>query len=247
MKVEPGLQLALLDLQQLDTALDRIARRRANLPEAVEVAELTEQVAVEAAAVVGAQTEDTDLGREQRRIEADVDLVRSRSERDRSRLDAGQVSSPRELENLQSEIASLGRRQSDLEDQVLEVMERREQIAHRLAGHRGAVEELTGKLHDAERRRAAALAALDAEQAGLVPQRAELAASLPAELLELYTKLRQSSGGVGAAALHQGRCEGCHLQLNTVELNQLRAAPADDLLRCEECRRILVRTPESGL
>jgi hypothetical protein len=70
---------------------------------------------------------------------------------------------------------------------------------------------------------------------------------LPEDLLSLYEKLRVSSGGIGAAALHRGRCEGCHLQLNTTELNQLRDAPPDDVARCEECRRILIRTDESGL
>jgi uncharacterized protein len=74
-----------------------------------------------------------------------------------------------------------------------------------------------------------------------------LAAGLPAELLALYEKVRASSSGVGAAALHRGRCEGCHLQLNTTDLNRLRDAPAEDVVRCEECRRILVRTAESGL
>ena len=75
----------------------------------------------------------------------------------------------------------------------------------------------------------------------------ELAATLPTDLLDLYEKLRASSGGIGAAALHRGRCEGCHLQLNTTDLNNLRDAPPDDVVRCEECRRILVRTAESGL
>ncbi|MGI9007232.1 MAG: zinc ribbon domain-containing protein [Streptosporangiaceae bacterium] len=59
--------------------------------------------------------------------------------------------------------------------------------------------------------------------------------------------MRAQHGGVGAAALHQRRCQGCHLTLNTVDVNTIRAAPPDEVLRCEECRRILVRTPDSGL
>jgi predicted nucleic acid-binding Zn-ribbon protein len=243
----PEVQLRLLDLQVLDSATDRLAHRRANLPEAAEVAELTAAAEAAGAAAAGAETEDSDLARAQRKIEADVDQVRTRVERDRTRLDTGQVSSPRELENLQSELVSLARRQSDLEDQVLEVMEQREEIQGRLARHRGEAEELTGRLRDAERRRDEALRSLDADAGGLVQQRTELLATLPAELLALYEKIRQTSGGVGAAALRRGRCEGCHLQLNTVELNELRMAADDAVLRCDECRRILVRIPESGL
>ena len=76
---------------------------------------------------------------------------------------------------------------------------------------------------------------------------AEVAATVPDDLLALYTKLRDSSGGVGAAALRRGQCEGCHLQLNTTDLNRIREADADEVVRCEECRRILIRTADSGL
>ena len=74
-----------------------------------------------------------------------------------------------------------------------------------------------------------------------------MVADEPADLINLYERLRVQHGGVGAAALRRGRCEGCHLSLNTVDLNAIRAAAADEVLRCEECRRILVRTDESGL
>ena len=66
-------------------------------------------------------------------------------------------------------------------------------------------------------------------------------------LLALYAKIREASGGIGAAELRQRRCGGCRLELNQLDLSSIRAAAADDVVRCEECRRILVRTPESGL
>jgi uncharacterized protein len=175
-----------------------------------------------------------------------VEQVQARVDRDRKRLAGGQVSSARELENLQSEIASLVRRQSDLEEIVLDVMERREGAQSRrdaLATERSG---LAGQLEDVVARRDAALAGI-AEEAGKARgEREEVAAGEPADLMALYEKLREQHG-VGAAALQGGRCQGCHLSLNTVDLNRIRAAAPDEVLRCEECRRILVRTPESGL
>lgn len=247
MKAEPDDQLRLLDLQSLDTALDRLAHRRRTLPELAAADELAARVARLGDDVVLLQTEDSDLGREQSKIDADVEVVRSRMERDRQRLDAGQVSSPRELENLQSEIESLHRRQGDLEDAELEIMEKREVVQRRLNELVAEREQVALQLAETEQRRDATFAEIDAESEKTTQQRAELSAGLPAELLALYEKVRTSSAGVGAAALHRGRCEGCHLQLNTTDLNRLRDAPADDVARCEECRRILVRTAESGL
>ncbi|WTO64007.1 C4-type zinc ribbon domain-containing protein [Streptomyces sp. NBC_00212] len=176
-----------------------------------------------------------------------MDQVRQRAARDQQRLDSGAVSSPKDLESLQREITSLAKRQGDLEDVVLEVMERRESAQERAAELTGRVSSVQAKTDDATARRDAALAELDAEAASVTKEREIVAGSVPADLLKLYDKLREQQGGVGAARLYQRRCEGCRLELNITEVNEVKAAAPDTVLRCENCRRILVRTSESGL
>lgn len=247
MNASPDDQLRLLDLQALDSALDRLAHRRGTLPELTEIDDLLARTARLADDIVLLETEDSDLSREQSKVDADVEQVRTRMQRDQQRLDSGQVGSPKELENLQSEIESLHRRQGELEDVELEVMEKREVVQGRLDELRRDREQATVTLSETEQRRDTTWAEIDAETDKAATQRTELATSLPTDLVDLYEKIRASSAGVGAAALHRGRCEGCHLQLNTTDLNRIREAAAVDVLRCEECRRILVRTAESGL
>lgn len=247
MKATPDAQLRLLELADLDAELGRLEHRRASLPEHAELAAATTRDRELRDELAALQAREGDLKREQAKAGADTEQVRSRVTRDRARLEAGQVSSPRELENLQSEITSLLRRQSDLEDTELEVMERLETVQARLkeaAAERGTlaadIEAVTG-------RRDAALAELAGLSAQAGERRAGVAAQQPGDLTELYEKLRGQHGGVGAAALKRGQCQGCHLSLNTGDLNVIRAAAPDDVVRCEECRRILVRTDESGL
>jgi predicted nucleic acid-binding Zn-ribbon protein len=246
-KAAPDDQLRLLDVQALDADLDRLAHRRRTLAELAQIDDLQARHTRLADDIVLAETEDGDLGREQSKVDADVEQVRTRMQRDQQRLDTGQVGSPRELENLQSEIESLKRRQSELEDVELEVMERREAVQNRRDELVREREQVGLDLTAAEQRRDETWAEIDAEVEKASAQRKELAATLDAELLALYEKVRSSSGGVGAAALHRGQCQGCHLQLNTTDLNRIRDADPDEVLRCEECRRILVRTAESGL
>jgi len=247
LNADPASQLRLLDLQALDTALDRLAHRRQTLPEIATIEALAARLREVDDALVVARTLDTDLAREQLKAEADVDQVRARAERDQQRLDAGSVGSPRELENLQSEIASLSKRRSDLEDVVLEVMERREAAQSDIAASSAEREKLAGESTAACAQRDRTFAEIDSEIATTTSARAAVARDIPAELLALYEKIRDSSDGVGAAALHRGRCEGCHLSLNPGDLGHMRDAAPDAVIRCEECRRILVRTPESGL
>ncbi len=173
--------------------------------------------------------------------------MRQRAARDQQRLDSGAVSSPKDLESLQHEIASLAKRQGDLEDVVLEVMERRESAQERAGELTERVGSVQAKVADAVGRRDAALQELDDEVATVTKEREIVAASVPADLMKLYEKLRQQQGGVGAARLYQRRCEGCRLELNITELNEVRTAAPDEVVRCENCRRILVRTGESGL
>jgi predicted nucleic acid-binding Zn-ribbon protein len=245
-KASPEAQLRLLELADLDAELGRIAGRRRSLPEHAELDQLEAQDAKLRDSIAALEAEEGDLKRGQIKAEADVEQVRSRVDRDRTRLDAGQVSNPRELENLQSEIVSLTRRQSDLEEIVLDLMERTEtaQASHQAAAAQRA--QIARQQQDAQARRDVALAEL-AEQAGKAEdRRGAVAEGIPPDLIKLYDQLR-AQHGVGAAALRRGRCEGCHLSLNTVDLNTIRAAAPDEVLRCEECRRILVRTAESGL
>ena len=247
MKASPEAQLRLLELAEIDAELTRLEHRRRGLPEHEEIAalerrdrELRDELAV-------LDATEGDLKREQAKSEGDVEQVRARIERDRSRLNAGQVSSPKELENLQSEIESLHRRQSDLEEIVLDVMERREGAQSRQAAAGAERERIAADLTAVTARRDAALGEIGEQAGKAADRRIAVVADEPAELIDLYERLRAQHGGVGAAALRRGRCEGCHLSLNTVDLNAIRAAAPDEVLRCEECRRILVRTDESGL
>ncbi|GGK73131.1 hypothetical protein Sme01_07220 [Sphaerisporangium melleum] len=246
MKAAPEAQKRLLELAELDAVLDRLAHRRRTLPELAEIDERAAKLARLATEVIAAETRLGDLSREQAKAESDVDAVRVRADRDQKRLDSGQVSSPKDLANLQSEIASLNRRQADLEDVVLEIMERREAAeadAARLTAERA---EITAGLSTLEDKRDAALADLDKESGEAKGRRGGITDGIPADLLALYEKLR-GQYGVGAAMLHGGRCQGCKVSLSIADLNRIRAAAHDEVLRCEECRRILVRTPESGL
>jgi uncharacterized protein len=245
-KASPQSQLRLLELADLDAELARLDHRRRNLPEAAELARLEARAGELRDDLVVTETELGDLGREQTRAERDVDQVRTRIDRDRARLDAGQVSAARELATLQSEIESLRRRQGDLEEIVLELMERREGLVSRQDELGAERDRLAIETAEVTARRDAAVKEIDEQTAKASDQRAAVAAEVPADLLKLYEQIRDSRG-VGAAALRAGRCEGCHLTLNTVDLNQIRASAPDEVVRCEECRRILVRTPESGL
>ncbi|MFJ8502963.1 zinc ribbon domain-containing protein [Streptomyces avermitilis] len=247
MNAEPADQIRLLDVQALDARLQQLAHKRKSLPEHAEIESLNKDLTQLRDLLVASQTEESDTSREQTKAEQDVDQVRQRAARDQQRLDSGAVTSPKDLENLQREIVSLAKRQGDLEDVVLEIMERRESAQERVAELTGRVSSVQAKIDDATARRDAAFESLDGEAASVTKEREVIAASVPADLLKLYDKLRAQQGGVGAARLYQRRCEGCHIELNITEVNDIRSAPRDTVVRCENCRRILVRTSESGL
>jgi predicted nucleic acid-binding Zn-ribbon protein len=246
-KASPEAQLRLLDLAGLDTELGRLDHRRRSLPEIAELDRLNGQAARTTDALVTAETELADLDSEQARAERDVEQVRTRIDRDRQRMDAGQGSSATELESLQSEIQSLARRQGDLEEGVLELMERRESLEARRDGLVKTRDELAATIAEVTQRRDEALAEIGAEADKASASRVAVTSEEPADLLTLYDKLREQHGGLGAAALIRGSCQGCNLSLNSSDLAAIRAAAPDEVLRCEECRRILVRTPESGI
>ena len=247
MKAPAASQLRLLDLQEVDTALDRLAHRRRTLPELAEIEKHEARLSELRDRIVEAETELSDVDREQRKIENDVDVVRTRMTRDQQRLDTGNVSHAKELESLKHELDSLAKRQADLEDLVLEQMERREGFETTLNALVAERASVTAELEAASARRDEAFASIEADVADHGASRESVAAEIPADLLALYEKVRESNGGTGAAPLLRGQCQGCHLSLPPTDLAKFRAAAEDEVLRCEECRRILVRRPDSGL
>ncbi|MFF8829222.1 zinc ribbon domain-containing protein [Streptomyces sp. NPDC015131] len=247
MNAAPADQIRLLDVQALDVRLSQLAHKRKSLPEHAEIESLNKDLSQLRDLLVAAQTEESDCAREQTKAEQDVDQVRQRAVRDQQRLDSGAVTSPKDLENLQKEIVSLAKRQGDLEDVVLEVMERRESAQERVAELTERVSAVQAKVDDAVARRDTATRELDGEAESVAKERGLVAGSVPGDLMKLYEKIREQQGGVGAARLYQRRCEGCHIELNITEVNDVRAAAPETVVRCENCRRILVRTAESGL
>jgi hypothetical protein len=246
LNADPSRQWRLLDLQAIDTRLDQIAHARKNLPEHARVSELQAKAEGLDSLVVRARTELGDIQREVAKAEADVQLVRDRAARDQARLDSG-TGSAKDLQAIQHELQSLARRQSELEDIELEVMERAEDAESAVSQLEEQHALLAAELQAAVTARDEALAALDSEERQVAAPRADTVAGVGEDLVALYDRIRAQSGGLGAAPLRQRRCGGCQLELNNVDMNRIKAAPADEVLRCEECRRILVRTAESGI
>lgn len=246
MRADPSAQQTLLTLQEIDTALAQLAHARRTLPEHAQLEQLTRDLTTLAAAQQRAQEDVGSLDREIAKMEREVEQVRARQDRDATRLAAG-TGPARELTALQSELESLRRRQTELEDVELELMERREQEQAALAAATAEFAAARDRQAEAEARRDTALADIAAQEAARTSARAPVVAQLPAELVSLYERIRDDSGGVGAALLRGGRCGGCRLDISGSERARIKAADPDEVLRCDECRRIMVRTAESGL
>jgi len=197
-KASPEAQLRLLELADLDAELSRLEHRRRGLPEHAELGRLEQRDARLRDALASLEAEQSDLRRAQVKAETDVEQVRARIDRDRKRLDAGQVSSPRDLENLQSELASLARRQSDLEEVVLDFMERQEAAQGRRDAAAGERAEIASARAEVTARRDAALAEIGEQAGKAADRRAAVAGQEPPELLALYERMREQHGGVAA-------------------------------------------------
>jgi predicted nucleic acid-binding Zn-ribbon protein len=229
----------LLELAELDAELSRMDHRAKNLPEQqqVEAAQSAHRAANDRLAAVQIALEDLDA--QVAKFETEIDAVRQREDRDRSMLAAGTVDA-KQLTELQHELESLERRQSSLEDSLLEVMERREELQGQQAAELTAIDELQSKLTDAQRACDQVRTEIDQLRHQSVSRRDELVAELDADLVALYERQR-SHGGPGAGALQGRRCGACRIEIDRGELARISAAAEDDVLRCPECGAILLR------
>jgi uncharacterized protein len=228
----------LLDLQELDLTIDRLHARLATLETGDEVQTLRRQLQ-EAEGRLGELKLAIDaVAREQKRLEGDVDSMEQKIEAERKRMYDGSVSNPKELQSLAAEVESLQHRKSRTEDGVIEKMEQGEELDARLGPIESEVATGRQRLQELEDTSGRELVEIEQELKARTGEREALARELDEELVGLYEDLRRSKKGVGAAALVDGVCQGCHQKLSAVYLDRLKRD--EGIRRCEYCRRILV-------
>ena len=235
---DPAALRRLLDLQAEDSALRRLQERRAALPEAQRLSEVRDRLAELEADLEIARKQRAELAREQNRIEGEVGIVDAKIQREEARMYSGGVSNPKELGSLQAEVGMLKRKKGTLEDEELEVMVQAEEADATLGKLESEHKEATREADALQRTVDELTKDIDAQLESHTAERGSIAGEIPEDLITIYEKLRDSKGGVGAAALEGGTCQGCHTKLPAVETERLRAAGG--LQRCDNCRRILV-------
>jgi uncharacterized protein len=233
-------QHALLELQTHDSAIDRLDHRREHLPEHARLAELATALAAIDQLTAERQGSLVTVRREHDRLEAEIDMVTRKAASEEERAASGRVTSPKELTAIQDEVAALHRRQAALEDDLLERMETRETLERELAELATRREGVVAEQEKVGQARDTALAEIDRQLEVERAARAEVAPAVGERLTALYDQIRRRQGGVGAAALVGNTCQGCRVTISPVELNAIRRLPAEEIKRCENCRRILV-------
>ncbi|MEA2509545.1 MAG: uncharacterized protein QOG21_1627 [Actinomycetota bacterium] len=236
--MDDGALQRLLDLQSEDSAIKRCEERRRNLPEAVRLKEVSAQLSELQTDSEIARKQLDEITREHHRLEGEIGIGDQKIQKEEQRLFSGAVSNPKELGSLQAEVAMLKRKRSELEDQLLEVMVHKDDATATLESLEKERSEAAQQTEDLQGTVAALTTEIEGELVSHRSTRAEVATSLPDDLLSLYERIRATRGGIGAAALVDSTCQGCHTRLPSKEAEHLRAERG--LQRCDNCGRILV-------
>lgn len=230
----------LLGLQEIDTKLDQLRHRRETLPERAELQTAQAAVASTEATIAATFAELSGIRSAEKVAEDEASTVEQKAVQVERMLYGGTVTAAKELEAYQADLASLKVRQADLEERAIELLEKAEPLETALAQQRLALDDANVAVVDVSKRLSEVEADVDEQISEVSSGRSALVEGLEPAVVEQYEALRRSLGGVGAARLVKSRCEGCHLEIPSAQLEQIRRAPADEIANCPECGRILV-------
>jgi predicted nucleic acid-binding Zn-ribbon protein len=240
MQASPEQQSLTLELQLIDNEIMQANTKLKSLPEIEQLLHIDKRIAAATEELSTVKAEADQIALELRRGEVDVETVTDRIKKDEARLSSGNAT-PKELEQLQHEVGTLRKRQEALEEIELEIMVRSEVITARtntLTTDLASLETLKAEINQ---RLTAASGEINTVITNKQSDREKVVVKIEKPLIDLYEKIRTASGGVAAAALVGNKCNGCNLAINAVEMERIKSLAKDELLRCEECRRILVR------
>lgn len=240
MQASSGQQSLILELQLLDNEIMQANTKLKSLPEIEQLLHIDKRITAATEELATVKTDADQIALELRRGEVDVETVTDRIKKDEARLSSGNAT-PKELEQLQHEVGTLKKRQETLEEVELEIMVRSEAITARtntLTTDLASLETLKAEINQ---RLTTASGEINTVITNKKSDRDKVVVKIEKPLIDLYEKIRTASGGVAAAALVGNKCNGCNLAINAVEMERIKSLAKDELLRCEECRRILVR------
>lgn len=240
MKASTEQQKRLLELQQVETAIDQLNHKAKTLPVVKELDAVRAALPIAENELVARQTGVADLQILVKRADADVEQVRLRIERDSALVDGGSLSA-KDLVNMQHELETLKRRQATLEDEELEIMAQVESAQKLVDEQTQILTELTAKFDELSAQATQLLAEINNDKEAKISIATQMRTDIDAELLNLYDKIRADHGGIGAAELSGKTCSGCRIEISATDLAAINAAAPDEVVRCDECRRILVR------
>ena len=227
-----------MELQEIDLDLDRLNAELTELQAGRELGSARSEADAAEAELGEHRLRLAAMDRDGTRLEHEIDSLRQRSSAEQRRLYDGSIANAKELGSLQHEIDNLARRISDREDELLAMLEQREQVEALAADAETRTTELRDRVAQVESRSQGDSGRLGSELAERSAAREALLPEVDGEVLELYEALRRQKKGVGAAAIVDGVCQGCHEQLSAMEFDRLKRS--DGIKRCEHCRRIAV-------
>jgi predicted nucleic acid-binding Zn-ribbon protein len=236
----PGYE-QLLVVQDLDTAIDQRRHRIEHHPIKAEITSIDAQVAEVASTVEEVESRRHDVERQVKRLADEVALIDDKRAQIDAKLYDGSVTATKDLLALQDEAKMLLDRKTSLEDDELELLETMEQLDAELAPSVAKRAELADQRDEREAALTVATAELEAELAATEAERGAAASRVPADLLTHYDRLRSDFGGVAVARLVGSTCDGCHMTLSAVAIDQLKKQPDDAVVTCDDCGRLLIR------
>jgi len=233
----------LLEVQELDLASDRLVAQRAGLPERTRLVACQEQARALDRTHEALGVQRKQLDRAEHGLGGEVAEVAAKAKEVEDTLYSGKIKAPKELEAVQEELRLFRQRQSELEEKELELLEQIELLESERSENRSLRAQTESQAAQLEAAIRKAEGEIDAELAKLAEARALKAPSVPATILSEYERIRPKERllGRGAAPLLDGSCGGCHVELPILEYDRMKAQPEDALLRCVQCKRVLVR------
>lgn len=237
MKASEAQQADLLSLANLDQEISRSKAAIKNLSSGAQFSELREAQRDLAAKLINARNALDTVELELKRSETDLELVEQRIAKDVQRLNT--TNNPKDAQGIQSELESLKRRKSDLEDIELAILEQKEEASAAFATVAADKQSIDDELSAGEAKNETEIMKLRSGLDLISNDRAQQATRLSAELIELYDK--KAARGIPVARLVGRECGACRISLGATAFNDVESLSRDEIATCPECQAILIR------
>jgi len=180
-----------------------------------------------------------ELERERKRLDDELSMKNEKIKKNEKKLSSGTITSTKEIVNLQEEIVSIRKTNEEIENKMLEIMIKIDDINESIKLESEKKEKISSHINKLKDEISSNIKVIEDKLNKYQEKRAEILKYIPDDMIEKYNEVKEKRGGIAVGILKERMCMACNLEMSAGEAMNMN--DLNEVYKCPTCKRMIIR------